>query len=775
MTITTYPFGASLSKLAVAVTTLTMASAAMAVDSIQRLSVTQPTAQLTELGIDFAGQPVQPTAYQLTSPNRLVLDFPSVSNQLASRTQVFNQGNIKDVTTLTNDSMTRLIINVNDNAAYTTRLEGNRLIVSMQSGSTAVPVTVATTPVVVAPVAVAPATTVTTTVVEPAPVVVTPAPVIVTPPAVEVVTNTVAVKPPADTMVVKVNPLLNPAASVTRQYNYDGLAAINYNDSANGGGTVSVALVNDSIPLDVQRLGDELVIRMTGATVPNNLLKQLNVGRGLVRDIVTNNQGRNGVIRIVMNSDFEYKAYQTGNQLNISIEPPRRLRQPTLEERTYSGAPLSLEFQDVSVRTILEVLAQHTNTNIVASDNVSGNITLRLINVPWDQALDIILKSKNLDKRVNGNVIWVAPAAELEKQEADALKALQDKQELAPLRTEYIRLNYAKADKVREMIEAQGNNKNTNDSGSLLSNRGTVTIDERTNTLIIKDTSASIMNIRDLISKIDIPVKQVMIEARIVSATDSFSKDMGVKWGVLSQGAASNRNLLVGGSDQTIWDLKKYSMTSQTVNGQTVSYPTYKITRPDNLNVNLGVTNPTGRIAFGLLSISDMLLDLELSAMQADNKGEVISSPKVLTADKQTAKVMSGTQIPYQEAAASGATSTSFVEAALSLEVTPNITPDGRIGMQLAIENGRPNFTSNPPSIDTDSVTTNVVVDDGQTVVLGGIYRTTTGDSVSKVPFLGDLPYVNRLFKRTEVRNDKQELLIFVTPKLVNDGISRIN
>lgn len=775
MTITTYPFGASLSKLAVAVTTLTMASAAMAVDSIQRLSVTQPTAQLTELGIDFAGQPVQPTAYQLTSPNRLVLDFPSVSNQLASRTQVFNQGNIKDVTTLTNDSMTRLIINVNDNAAYTTRLEGNRLIVSMQSGSTAVPVTVATTPVVVAPVAVAPATTVTTTVVEPAPVVVTPAPVIVTPPAVEVVTNTVAVKPPANTMVVKVNPLLNPAASVTRQYNYDGLAAINYNDSANGGGTVSVALVNDSIPLDVQRLGDELVIRMTGATVPNNLLKQLNVGRGLVRDIVTNNQGRNGVIRIVMNSDFEYKAYQTGNQLNISIDPPRRLRQPTLEERTYSGAPLSLEFQDVSVRTILEVLAQHTNTNIVASDNVSGNITLRLINVPWDQALDIILKSKNLDKRVNGNVIWVAPAAELEKQEADALKALQDKQELAPLRTEYIRLNYAKADKVREMIEAQGNNKNTNDSGSLLSNRGTVTIDERTNTLIIKDTSASIMNIRDLISKIDIPVKQVMIEARIVSATDSFSKDMGVKWGVLSQGAASNRNLLVGGSDQTIWDLKKYSMTSQTVNGQTVSYPKYNITRPDNLNVNLGVTNPTGRIAFGLLSISDMLLDLELSAMQADNKGEVISSPKVLTADKQTAKVMSGTQIPYQEAAASGATSTSFVEAALSLEVTPNITPDGRIGMQLVIENGRPNFTSNPPSIDTDSVTTNVVVDDGQTVVLGGIYRTTTGDSVSKVPFLGDLPYVNRLFKRTEVRNDKQELLIFVTPKLVNDGISRIN
>ena len=577
-------------------------------------------------------------------------------------------------------------------------------------------------------------------------------------------------------MVVKVNPLLNPAAAVVQQYNYDGLAAINFNGTSNGGGNVSINLVNDSIPVDVQRMGDELVIRLTGATIPSRLQKQMTVGNGLVRDVIATNQGRNGVIRITMTGDYDYKAFQTGNQLNINIDPPKRLREPTIEERTYSGAPLSLEFQDVSVRTILEVLAQHTNTNIVASDSVSGNITLRLINVPWDQALDIILKSKNLDKRVNGNVIWVAPAAELAKQEADELKAQQEKKVLDPLRTEYIRLNYAKAENVRTLIEAgRATSDRSSGSSSLLTDRGTVTIDNRTNTLIVKDTAETISNIRDLISKIDIAVKQVMIEARIVTASDAFTKELGVKWGILSQGVHSNRNLLVGGSEQTIWDLKKYSMQSMTVNGQTVDYPSYTITRPDNLSVNLGAANPAGQIAFGLLSISDLLLDLELSAMQADNKGEVISSPKILTSDKQTAKVLSGTKIPFKKDTSSGATAIEWIDAALVLEVTPNITPEGRIGMALNIENGSP--TSSPTgelAVNLDSIKTDVVVDDGQTVVLGGVFKNTASNGVTKVPFLGDLPYVDRFFKRDVKLNNKQELLIFVTPKLVNDT-GRIN
>ena len=777
MNFNAYPFRTSTSKLAVAMSAMLVSSSVFAADTIRNISVTTPSAMLTELNIDFANSAVTPTAYELASPTRLVLDFPNVNNQIASRMQTYNQGYVNNVTTLTNDSMTRMIIELSNQATYSTRVVNNRLVVSMQpKGSTSAVTTVATNPAIVTPVVTSPVVVSQPAVVvtEPAPVIVTPPPVVVqTPPPVAVVTQTTKAAPPANTMVVKVNPLLNPAAAVVQQYNYDGLAAINFNGTSNGGGNISVNLVNDSIPVDVQRMGDELVIRLTGATIPSRLQKQMTVGNGLVRDVIATNQGRNGVIRIAMTGDYDYKAFQTGNQLNINIDPPKRLREPTIEERTYSGAPLSLEFQDVSVRTILEVLAQHTNTNIVASDSVSGNITLRLINVPWDQALDIILKSKNLDKRVNGNVIWVAPAAELAKQEADELKAQQEKKVLDPLRIEYIRLNYAKAENVRTLIEAgRATSDRSSGNTSLLTDRGTVTIDTRTNTLIVKDTAETISNIRDLISKIDIAVKQVMIEARIVSATDTFSKELGVKWGILSQGAASNRNLLVGGNLSTIDSLKTYTTAT---NADGTTYPVYSgLTAANNLSVNLGAANPAGSIAFGLLSISDLLLDLELSAMQADNKGEVISSPKVLTADKQTAKIMSGTQIPYQEASASGATSTSFIEAALSLEVTPNITPEGRIGLDLSIENGSPTIINGATAVSKDSIKTNVVVDDGQTVVLGGVFKNTLGNDVTKIPFLGDLPYVDRFFKRTSKSNNKQELLIFVTPKLVNDT-GRIN
>ena len=782
MNFNAYPFRTSTSKLAVAMSAMLVSSSVFAADTIRNISVTTPSAMLTELNIDFANSAVTPTAYELASPTRLVLDFPNVNNQISSRMQTYNQGYVNNVTTLTNDSMTRMIIELSNQATYSTRVVNNRLVVSMQpKGSTPAVTTpaittVATNPAIVTPVVTSPVVVSQPAVVvtEPAPVIVTPPPVVVqTPPPVAVVTQTTKAAPPANTMVVKVNPLLNPAAAVVQQYNYDGLAAINFNGTSNGGGNISVNLVNDSIPVDVQRMGDELVIRLTGATIPSRLQKQMTVGNGLVRDVIATNQGRNGVIRVAMTGDYDYKAFQTGNQLNINIDPPKRLREPTLEERTYSGAPLSLEFQDVSVRTILEVLAQHTNTNIVASDSVSGNITLRLINVPWDQALDIILKSKNLDKRVNGNVIWVAPAAELAKQEADELKAQQEKKVLDPLRIEYIRLNYAKAENVRTLIEAgRATSDRSSANTSLLTDRGTVTIDTRTNTLIVKDTAETISNIRDLISKIDIAVKQVMIEARIVSATDTFSKELGVKWGILSQGAASNRNLLVGGNLSTIDSLKTYTTAT---NADGTTYPVYSgLTAANNLSVNLGAANPAGSIAFGLLSISDLLLDLELSAMQADNKGEVISSPKVLTADKQTAKIMSGTQIPYQEASASGATSTSFIEAALSLEVTPNITPEGRIGLDLSIENGSPTIINGATAVSKDSIKTNVVVDDGQTVVLGGVFKNTLGNDVTKIPFLGDLPYVDRFFKRTSKSNNKQELLIFVTPKLVNDT-GRIN
>ena len=767
---------------ALAVSMVAVSSSAHAAQRINNVSVVQTAPAVTQMRLGFTGLPVLPAAYELDDPSRLVLDFEQVQNGLASRFNEYNIGMVNDVTTLSSDSTTRLIVGLKQSGNYTTAIEGNELLLTITDPDRPV---ITSDPV---QDVLNNSSGITTT------AVVTPIVETSTVPVAAVSTNNTVVvenEVPADTMVVRVNPLLNPqlaSAQVSKQYSYDGLSAVNFSAGNDGGGNVSMVLANEAIPVDVQRQGNKLVVRLTGSTVPRNLLRRLNINSGLVSSIDTKNQGQNGVITINMSDDYEYQAYQSGNQLNISISKPELLREPTLEERVYSGEPLSMEFQDVEIRSVLDILAQFTEMNIVASDSVAGNITLRLINVPWDQALDIILKSKNLGKRENGNVILVAPSTELAEQEARELEAQQAVQSYAPLRTEYIRLSYAKAQDVLTLISqgsgssgssgiggTSGLTNRGNDNNTLLSDRGTVTIDERTNTLIVKDVANSIENIRTLISKIDIPVRQVMIEARIVSATDSFSKEIGVRWGILSNGAANNRSLLVGGSDQTLWDLKDFDVETTTVNGQTVSYPSYDISRPDNLNVDLGVDNPAGSIAFGLLSLSDVMLDLELSALQADNRGEVISTPKVLTADKQTAKVSSGTQIPYQEASASGATTTSFRKAALSLEATPNITPDGKIGLQLLITNGTPLFTNGIVAINEDSISTNVIVEDGQTVVLGGVFRNRTNNNVDKVPFLGDLPYIGRAFRRDVRNNNKEELLIFVTPKLINDGTARLN
>ena len=765
---------------ALATSMVAISSSAYADQRINDISVVQTSPAVTQMRLGFADVPVLPAAYQLDNPSRLVLDFEQVQNGLNSRFNNYDVGMVKDVTTLSSDSTTRLIVGLKQAGNYTTAIDGKDLLLTITDPNRSV----ATNDPIQA---VLNNTNMTTT------AVVTPI----------VETSTVAVTPirtqnittqnqlPDDTMVVRVNPLLDPRLAntqVNKQYSYDGLTALNFAAGGDGGGSVSIALANDAIPVDVQRQGNKLVVRLTGSTVPRNLLRRLNINSGLVESIDTKNQGQNGTVTINMNGDYEYQAYQSGNQLNIGIRKPELLREPTLEEKVYSGEALSMEFQDVEIRSVLDILAQFTDMNIVASDSVAGNITLRLINVPWDQALDIILKSKNLGKRENGNVILIAPSTELAEQEAKELQAQQAVESYAPLRTEYIRLSYAKAADVLTLI-SQGSgstgssgsnsnigNANSVDNNTLLSNRGTVTVDERTNTLIIKDVAESIENIHKLIGKIDIPVRQVMIEARIVSATDSFSKEIGVRWGILSNGAANNRNLLVGGSNQTLWDLKDFDVETTTVNGQTVSYPKYTIDQKKSLNVDLGVDNPAGRIAFGLLGISDFMLDLELSAMQADNRGEVISTPKVLTADKQKAKVSSGTQIPYQQASASGATTTSFKEAALSLEATPNITPDGKIGLQLEIRNGTPiRSLDGQVAIAEDSVSTNVIVEDGQTIVLGGVFKNRNSNEVEKVPFLGDLPYVGRAFRKDVRNTSKEELLIFITPKLINDGISRLD
>lgn len=578
--------------------------------------------------------------------------------------------------------------------------------------------------------------------------------------------------------------------------------AISYQALSDGIEKIDIVLADATTKVDIERQGNKIVLRLGNTKVEPGLMYKQHSKQRLLRSIYTDNKGKQGRIRIDIKQDFEYQSYQLGNKLTLTIQPVQRLIKPELAVEKYSGKPISVDFQNVEVRSVLHLLSQFMQTNIVASDEVTGTIMLNLINVPSDQALDIILSSKHLGKRVNGNVILVAPLAELAKQQENYLNAQQQKIARLPLRSEYVRLNYAKASEVHALIlkassqhidnrinsrnyidnsglESSHVNSNpaegeetsqlsSTSNSTLLSSRGVIAVDTRTNTLIVKDTADSINNIRMLISQIDIPVQQVMIEARIVSATDNFSKELGVKWGILSNGVANNDTLLVGGSDQTLADLKHFSRRNTTFKKKPVNYPDYAVSRPDNLNIDLGIANPAGSIAFGILSMSDLMIDLELSAMQAEGRGEVISTPKILTLDKQTAKVSSGTKIPYQSESEGGGTTTQFEEALLSLEVTPNITPEGEISLQLNIENGRPNpVSSGVILIDTDRLSTHVTVADGQTIVLGGIYRNQIFNNVEKVPFFGDLPVLGRLFRKDLRRNDKQELLIFVTPTLI--------
>lgn len=690
--------------------------------TIQGLSANQINDSTTQLRITFDGKPVMPSANQ-TGANQLILDFNQTSSSGLPRNMPINRGVIGSVTALNSGNLTRLMVGLNGAANYSSSVDGNQLLINVTSKEGMVPMQAQPT---YAP---------------------TPAPVQMAPAPVQPV-QTVAPMQTAAPMAVQVNPLLTPTGRSMAD-NLNGVSSINYAGKGAGGGNVTIALVNEAIPVDVQRQGNKIVVRTQGSTIPRHLLRQIQ-GNGLVTSVNAVNQGQSGMITLTMSGDYEYQAYQSGSSLHISVVPPKPMREPTLEEKTYTGEALSMEFQDVSVRTVLDVLGQFTTTNIVAADNVTGNITLRLINVPWDQALDIILRSKNLGKRQNGNVILVAPAAELDKQDEEELTNQQKRKIMAPVRTEYVRLNYAKAAEVIKLIDDADSRGRSGDTGGktalLESPDGVITADARTNTIIIKDTSAGINNIRALIDKIDIPVKQVMIEARVVTASETFSKEMGVNWGS-TKGSSTN----------------PFSTKSAS---------------PTSLSVDLGTaTGVGGGLTVGLLSISDMLLDLSLSALKAEGRGEVISAPKVLTADKQKARISSGKQIPYQEASASGATSVSFKEAVLSLEATPNITPDGKISLQLNIKNGDTTGETyaGVPVIREDNIATNVVLEDGQTVVLGGVFRNTIDNGERKVPFLGDVPGLGRLFKYDKKTNEKTELLIFITPRLVNDGISRIN
>ena len=701
-----------------------MAAVSMAVMQVASAQITmtnvvpmQVPGQGTEIRVMFNGLPPQPQAYQLEGPSRLVLDFNGAKQSLSQTTVPVATNEASSVEIAADDQRSRLTVNLNNPSAFTTRVEGNTFILKINNAAQAA-----------------------------------------TLPAVDGVALNSAVQ--------------------QRQ----GIADIGFQRGNAGEGQVSVNLLGSNTPVDVQQQGSKVVVRFLGNRIPASLIRRLNVNDFATPVSVVDayNDGANGVITIQTSGGYEYMAYQAENKLTVSLKRPeesKSIKNP-LANNAYTGKKISIDFQDIEVRRVLQLLADFTGINMVAADTVQGNISLRLKDVPWDQALDIILKTKNLDKRRNGSVIWIAPVAELIKAEEDEAKAIAQSVKLAPIQTEYIQLSYAKVADVLKLLEDSRNSKTADANGtanssslaleSLLSSRGSAVADSRTNTLIVNDTAQNIDKVRKMIDLLDVSVKQVMIEARIVRATTDFTKEMGVKWGILSQGITRNNDLLVGGSDTTLWDLKTPDDDGK-----------YTIQRPDNLNVDLGVTGTgASRIAFGLISLSDFMLDLELSALQADGYGEVVSTPKVLTADKQKAKVSSGQQIPYQSVQTTGGAataSTEFKDALLSLDVTPSITPDGKVQMQLLITSDSPSGTAPNGEVilNKNEINTNVLVDNGETVVLGGIFEQETTKSQTKVPFLGDLPYLGRLFRKDAKSENKRELLIFVTPRIVNDSPTR--
>lgn len=700
---------------AVAMAVMQVANAQVSITNIVPMQI---PGQGTEIRVIFNGLPPQPAAYQLEQPSRLILDFDKAQQTLKQNSVAVATKEASSVEVSSDAQRSRLTVNLADAGAFTTRVEGNTFILKINSKTA------------------------------------------------------------------------TPAAAVTAQRSAQGVSNIGFQRGGEGEGQVVIDLLGSNTPVDVQQQGSKIVVRTLGNKIPAHLARRLNVNDFAtpVSTIDAHNDGSNGVITIQAAGSYEYMAYQAEDKLTISLKRPVDKNPLKLRAaQSYTGKKISLDFQDIEVRRVLQLLADFTGVNMVAADTVQGNITLRLKDVPWDQALDIILKSKNLDKRRNGNVIWIAPVSELIKAEEEEAKAIAQSVKLAPLQTEYIQLNYAKAADIEKLI-TDGKNasnsrsgSNTSSStdplgdsvGSLLSPRGTVSVDPRTNTLIINDTSAKIDQIRQMIDLLDVSVKQVMIEARIVRATTDFTKEMGVKWGILSQGITNNNHLLVGGSDTTLWNLREPEKDDDTGGWK------YEIERPQNLNVDLGVTSAgASRIAFGLISLSDFMLDLELSALQADGYGEVISTPKILTADKQNAKVASGTQIPYQSSEGGGVnavSTTEFIDATLSLDVTPSITPDGKVQMRLNITSDSPGAATptGQLTINKNAVNTNVLVDNGETVVLGGIFEQQTANSQTKVPFLGDIPYIGRLFRKDVKSENKRELLIFVTPRIVNDSVSR--
>jgi type IV pilus assembly protein PilQ len=655
-----------------------------------------------EVRLDFDQTPPDMKAYTIEKPARIAVDFPGTASGLDQKRYSLSYGNATGVVVLESGDRTRMVVNLVKLVPYETRVEGNSLfLVVGQDG-----------------------------------------------------TDYVKATSDPNRLKTEVSPVIDVVSEISD---------LQFQRTGNGEGRLTLELTDPSVDVNVFSEAGDIKVQFLDTNVPERLMRRYDVTDFAtpVDSVDVNTTERGATLTMKTTGDFDYLAYQTNNQYVLSVKP---LSAKEMEKRknefSYVGDRISLNFQDIEVRAVLQLIADFTELNLVASDTVSGRITLRLQNVPWDQALELVLKTKGLDKRQIGNVLMVAPAAEIAERERQEIESNKQIAELAPLQSEFVRIRYAQAQQIVGLFQA-----GSEDGGSLISQRGSVVVDARTNSLIITDTAAKLAEIRELIEQVDIPVRQVMIESRIVIAQSDLTHSLGIEWGGGYIDDVNGNILSASGDAQNV-----IGLNNSIINGETPS-----VSYPGALLVDLGVASTSG-FALGFTS-NDLFLTAEISALEAAGQGEVVSQPKVITGDKQQATIKSGTEIPYQEAAASGATSTSFKEAVLELDVTPNITPDDRVMLDLNVKqdsvgdlvpSGQGGFI---PSIDTTEITTQVLVGNGETVVLGGVFKTEDLETVNKVPFFGDIPYVGAFFRSESRSNTKTETLIFITPRILADTL----
>ena len=681
------------------------ASVSMAEVKMEGIEFSSLPGDRVEIRMIFDGVPPMPTGYTIEQPARIALDLMGVVSRSTSKYHSLGSGNARSVTVIEAGDRTRVIVSMTELVGYSARVEGNSLYVlvgqaqgpsMLASGTQGIVGTQVSSPV---------------------------------------------------------------------SYERQGarIEEIDFRRGEAGEGRIIVKLSDPGIGIDVSSQGGKIRIEFSATEIPESLQRRLDVSDFATPVLIIDAlpESNNTVMMIEPTGEFDYLAYQADDVFILEVKSVGDGDVDGALESAfrYRGEKLSLNFQDIEIRSVLQLIADFTDLNLVASDTVAGRITLRLKNVPWDQALDIIMKTKGLDKRQVGNVLMIAPAAELAAREKLELESRQQISELAPLRTEFIEVKYASASEIFNLFQGSGENE------GILSARGSVIVDERTNSIILTETTAKINEFRLVLEKLDVPVRQVLIEARIVTASSNFSESMGIRWGGLGFGSFNDGSLLTqtGGSLTTVGEVR-----DSIAAGGPVSF-----TSPEHLIVDLGIGNPDST-AFAIGFVDEkFLLELVLSAMASEGSAEVVARPKVITADKQQSSISSGVQIPFQEASSSGATSVSFIDAVLSLDVTPQITPDDRIIMQLEIKQDTVGAVFNGvPSINTNTIKTQVLVDDGETIVLGGIFTTQTTESVTKTPFIGDLPYVGRFFRRNTKSDQKQELLIFITPRIIKDSLT---